>query len=45
MAYSAEYRACQIKTHVSDMAELVVDIIAEQIQKEHIAGNVHDTAV
>jgi hypothetical protein len=27
------------------MAELVVDIIAEQIQKEHIAANVQDTAV
>jgi hypothetical protein len=45
MAYSAEYRTCQIKTQISNMAELVVDIIAEQIQKEHIADNVHDTAV
>ena len=45
MTYTPEYRAGQIKTQIPDIAELVVDIIAEQIQKEHIADNVHDTAV
>jgi hypothetical protein len=45
MAYTAEYRSAQIKTQIPDITELVVDIITEQIQKEHIADNVHRAAV
>ena len=35
----------QIKTYISNAPELGVDIIAEQIQKEHIADNVPKAAV
>ena len=45
MTYTAEHRAGQIKAQIPNMAELVVDIIAEQIQKEHVADNVHKTGV
>jgi len=45
MAYAAEYRTGQIKAQIPDITELVVDIITEEIQKEHIAGNMHQAAV
>jgi len=41
MTYSAKYRSSQIETQIANMAEFVVDIIAEQVQKEHIADDVH----
>jgi len=45
MTYTAEHRAGQIKAQIPNMAELVVDIIAEEIQKEHIADNMYKTGV
>ncbi len=45
MTYTAEHRAGQIKAQISNMAELVVDVIAEEIQKVHIADNMHQAAV
>jgi hypothetical protein len=36
MAYSAKYSPSQIETQIANMAELVVNIIAEQIEKEHV---------
>jgi len=45
MTYIAEHRASQIKAQLPNMAKLVVDIIAEQIQKEHIEEYVPETAV
>ncbi len=45
MTYTAEHRAGQIKAQIPNMTELVVDIITEEIQEEHIADNVHKTAM
>jgi len=39
MTYAAEYRTSQIQAQIPDVAELVVDIIAEHIQKKHIADD------
>jgi len=43
MAYTAECRTGQIEAQIPNMAELVVDIIAEKIQEEHIADDMHKT--
>jgi hypothetical protein len=40
MTYPAEYRPGKIKAQIADVAYPVVDIIAKQIQKKHIADNV-----
>ena len=45
MTYTAEHRAGQVKTQIPDVAELVVDIITEQVQKEHIEEYVQESAV
>ena len=45
MTYTAEHRAGQIKAEIPNMAKLVVDIIAEEIQKEHVADNMQKAAV
>jgi hypothetical protein len=45
MTYTAENCAGQVQGRIPQVAELVVYIISEDIQEEHIAGNVPDTAV
>ena len=45
MTYAAEYRSGQIQTQIPKVAELVVDIIAKNIQKEHITDNMPKTTV
>ena len=45
MTYAAEYRSGQVETQITNVAELVVDIIAEHIQKEHIADDMYKSAV
>jgi predicted transcriptional regulator len=45
MTYAAKYRASQIKTQITNMAKFVVDIITEQIQKEHIEENMPKTVM
>ncbi len=45
MTYTAEYRTSQVQTQISQVAELVVDIITKDIQKEHIADNVPNIGV
>jgi hypothetical protein len=45
MTDRAEHRASQVKTNVAEIAELIVDVIAEYIQKEHVAENMPETAV
>ncbi len=45
MTYAAEHRTSHIQSQIPRVAELVIDIIAKDIQKEHIADNVPNTAV
>jgi hypothetical protein len=45
MAHRAEYRARKVKTCVAEMPELVVYVITEYIQKEHVAEDMKETAV
>ena len=45
MAYRAKNRTGEIKTQIAEMAEPVVDVVAEQIQEEHISDDVHKRAV
>jgi hypothetical protein len=45
MTDRAEHRARQVKTSVAEMAEFIVYVIAEYIQKEHVAENMQKTAV
>ena len=45
MPDGTEDGACQIETQVADVTELVVYVISEKIQKEHIAEKVHQAAV
>jgi len=42
---AAKYRTGQIEAQIPDIADLVVDIIAEQIQKKHIADNMYKASV
>ncbi len=45
MACRTEDRAGEIKAQIAEMAELVVDVVAEQVQKEHISDDVHKRAM
>ena len=45
MANPCENRSGQIKAQIADVAELIIDIIAKQVQEKHIADDVHKTAV
>jgi hypothetical protein len=45
MTHRAEYCARQIKAHVAEMPQLIVYVIAEYVQKEHIPKDVQKTAV
>jgi len=45
MTYSAKNSTGEVKTYIVDMSESVVDVVAEQIQKEHIAEDVQKAAV
>ena len=45
MAYAAEYRSGKVEAEIRYMPELVVDVIAEDEEEEHIPENVHVTAV
>ena len=42
---AAEDGAGEIESDVSEMSELVVDVVSEHIQKKHIADDVHKSAV
>jgi len=41
MPYSAENASRKVETNVIEMAQLVVDVVAEEVQKVHIAEDVH----
>jgi len=41
MADGTKDRTGQIKAQIADVAEPVVDVAAEQVQKEHISDDVH----
>ena len=45
MTYTAEDSSCQIETNITYMAEPVVDVVSEHIQKEHISRDMSETAV
>ena len=45
MAYRAKNRTGKIKTQITDVSEPVVDVVAEQVQKEHISDDVHKRAM
>jgi hypothetical protein len=45
MTDAAKYRTGEIKAQIPDMPNFVVDVIAKQVQKEHIADDVHKPAV
>ncbi len=44
-AHAAEDGACQVKDDIAEVAQLVVDIGPEQVQKEHVADDVQNAAV
>src|SRR3989339_307460 len=45
MADAAENGSDQKESYVADVAEFIIDIVAEKVQKEHIKKDVCDSAV
>ena len=45
MACAGKDSTGKVETDVSDVAELIVDVIAEEVEKEHISDDVHKSAV
>jgi hypothetical protein len=45
VTYGAKDCTGQIEAQIADVAELIVDIVAEQVQEEHISADVQKRAV
>jgi len=45
MTYATKCCTGEIKAQVSNLADFVIDIVAEQIQEKHVPNNVHKAAV
>jgi len=45
MAKGGENGTGEIEAYVADIAELIINIVAEKIQKEHIAKNVEEVGM